>query len=284
MSINGIDIIYWINLDSSTERKENMEEMFKDPCFKEVPVIKRFSAVDGSNPELINSMIHINTKKITVKEYACLLSHLEIIKNFSKSSYNIALIMEDDVTLDFKQYWKNDVQTIIKNAPDDWDIIMLAYISNEIPLYTYTFNNDTYWSTLAYVINKQSAKKIINEMYKNEKYYVTKNYKHDADVYIFQMLKTYTYKYPLFIYKYDESSTLHQDAIGGHNDSRKRIEYMYNNVNKKNKKLLKFEGFEGFESFEKFVNINNENNNIKYNIVIISILFMGIYYKLFNNK
>jgi len=272
MSINGIDIIYWINLDSSIERKENMEEIFKDDCFKNVPVIKRFSAVDGSNPELVDSMIHINTKKSTVKEYACLLSHLEIIKTFSESSYNIALIMEDDATLEFKQYWKDDVQTIIKNAPDDWDIIMLTYISSEIPPYTYTFNaDDIYASALAYVINKQSAEILIKKMYKNEKYYVTENYYHGPDNYIFQMLKTYTYKYPLFIYKYDETSTLHQDHIPLHNDSKKRIEDMYNNLNTGG-------------SIENFYGMKNNNDNKLYDIIIIIGWFLFLYYKLFNNK
>ena len=30
MAINGIDITYWINLDRSTDRKQNMEKIFED--------------------------------------------------------------------------------------------------------------------------------------------------------------------------------------------------------------------------------------------------------------
>jgi GR25 family glycosyltransferase involved in LPS biosynthesis len=227
MSINGIDIIYWINLDRSKERRTNMEKIFADECFKDVPVIQRFSAVDGKKPGIIDKYIRVDDKTINDAEYGCLLSHLEVIREFSQSSYDIALVMEDDVTLDFKKYWKKDLKTIIGKAPADWDIIMLSYISNELPPNEFTLNENKYWSTLAYIINNKAAKKLINEIYIDGKYNIETYINNEADQYIYQKVTTYTYRYPLFIYKYNEESTLHQGAIERHNISRNRIEDMY---------------------------------------------------------
>ena len=126
--LNGIDIIYWINLDRSLDRKKRMLQMFTDDSFKNIP-IKRFSAVDGKN-ENIDEMMTMRKRKLTNPEYGCLLSHLEIINEFSNTDYNTALLLEDDITLDFKKYWKSSVREVIDNAPNDWEIIMLCYHSD----------------------------------------------------------------------------------------------------------------------------------------------------------
>jgi len=31
--LDGIDVIYWINLDRATDRKIKMEKLFQDPMF-----------------------------------------------------------------------------------------------------------------------------------------------------------------------------------------------------------------------------------------------------------
>lgn len=227
MSIDGIDIIYWINLDRSTERRHNMEKIFEDDCFKNVPTIQRFSAVNGKKQGVIDQYIRVDDKTINDAEYGCLLSHLEVIRELSQSPHDIAMVMEDDVTLDFKKYWKKDLKTIISRAPSNWDIIMLSYISNDLPPNEFTLNENKYWSTLAYVINKNAAKKLMNEIYKDGKYNIETSINNEADQYIYQKVITYTYRYPLFIYKYNEESTLHQGAIERHNVSRQRIEDMY---------------------------------------------------------
>ena len=67
----------------------------------------------------------------------------------------------------------------------------------------------------------------MNDIYIDNKYKLEQNINNEADQYIFQKIKTYVYKYPLFIYKYGESSTLHQGAISRHDSSKKRIENMY---------------------------------------------------------
>ena len=234
--LKGVDYIYWINLDRSIDRRQCMENMFQDPVFQEIP-IQRIVAFDGkyNNPmkhfQLVNK---INTNV----EYSCLLSHLNSIREFSKSNNNIALIFEDDVTLEFKKYWKNTIQEIIDGAPPDWEIIQLCYIMNSKTNMSnlYTLNNYQVYhnygniaSMAAYLINKNAAIKFMKKTYneKNDKYFLENYNTHEADHYIYKCLKTYTYKYPYFIYPTENNSTLHEEDLESHIRSKLKIESMY---------------------------------------------------------
>lgn len=238
--LNGIDVIYWINLDRSVDRKKNMEQLLHDDAFNGIPV-QRISAFDGKQ-NTAHVMAHYNLQSIqqTDTEYACLLSHLEAIRTFNNSRYNIALIFEDDVTLEFKQYWTKTVKDIMDNAPSDWDILLLSYMYSDlnplIPFYDWVscdFDYDTvsnkYFSAVAYIINKGGANKVMRNTYSNGKYALPPNIKHVSDVYIYGITNCYVYKYPMFIYNTDVESTIHQDHIPYHIMSKQHIVENYKN-------------------------------------------------------
>jgi hypothetical protein len=160
-------------------------------------------------------------------EYACFLSHLETIKKFANSKYPdnaVALIMEDDATLDYKPYWKTPVSTVIQNAPSDWQILMLGYMFSEgvqIPdlnhFPEYIPNNNIFVSAISYLIRKSTAKKFIDKIYTASQYRLDPNAgSHHADVYLFSNLKTYAYKYPFFTYKTENDSYLHPNDLDNH--------------------------------------------------------------------
>jgi GR25 family glycosyltransferase involved in LPS biosynthesis len=260
--MDGVDIIYWINLEKSKDRRNSMETMFKDDSFKNSE-IQRINAINGNEVNIFK-YFNINKKQKSNPEYGCLLSHLETIRNFSKSSYKYALIMEDDLTLDYKKYWKKSLKNIIKNAPSDWDVIQLCYITTTgiIPNTEYELNNNRFVSAAAYIIKKSSAINLINSIYdkKNDKYNIENNRNHHADVYIFSKLKTYVYKYPYFIYKKNNYSTLHPRDVKEHSFSREIISNMY-------KKIYPEE--EGFTSIE-----STHYNNLLYYIFIFFILLL----------
>jgi GR25 family glycosyltransferase involved in LPS biosynthesis len=211
--INGIGMIYWINLDRCVERKNNMLNMLKDTNV----LNERISAVDGKtdNNILSNFIIEKNDpKNRNIYEYACLLSHLNTIKKFYRSRYSNCLILEDDCSMEFYKYWNKDINTVINSAPSDWEIIMLNYIidTNTPPL------NDTYnvwrpdiYSTLSYIINKKGASKIMN-MYKNNMWVITDN-THTSDYVVYNMCRTYVYKYCYFTINNNNDSTIHDNHI-----------------------------------------------------------------------
>ena len=214
--LNGIDIIYWINLDKATDRRKHMETIFKDNVFNNIK-IERIKAVDGKNED-INKYIHtFSNNKNTSLEYACTLSHLNTIRIFSESQYKIALILEDDTTLEYKKYWKSNIENVINNAPKDWDIIQLnivlnnnetKYINNKN---NYILNNNIeYYSTGSYIINNNSANKVHN-IYKNNRFNLSIYDNIAADIFVYKYFKTYVYKYPYFTYLTNKSYIHEED-------------------------------------------------------------------------
>ena len=219
--LDGIDIIYWINLDRSSDRRETMEKMFQDDVFSGIQN-KRISAVDGNDEEYVYNQFTVYNYNATAKEYACTLSHLNAIKEFNESKYDVALILEDDCTLELKKYWKKSIKEIIQNAPNDWEIIMLNYIilpGNDHPFLIW--NNDSDYteilpsSCLSYIINKKGSNNIIK--IEDNKYVINDNIHHVADSYIYKSAKTYCYKYPMFIYPKENDSNI-SDGHNGINE------------------------------------------------------------------
>jgi len=206
--INVVDIIYWINLDRSNDRRKNMEKILSNFKIENI----RIKASDGKLETDDNIYGKFITDKLSISklEYACLLSHLNTIKQFSESNYEIALILEDDVSLDFSIYWDKPLSEIINEVPKDWDIIMLGYLYNKPVRNLYTLNTmyNKFSSALSYIINKKSALKFINNIYKNDKYYLTTKFHHQADDLIYRMNTTYVYKYPYFINNNNNISTI----------------------------------------------------------------------------
>ena len=222
--INGFDIIYWINLDRCIKRRQNMESMLSLLPIKN----ERIIAIDGKNEldENIYGKFICDEFKLNKLEYACTLSHLNTIKKFNESEHNIALIMEDDMTLEFKKYWTKSIEQVINEAPKDWEIIMLTYIYHNKLDNIYTLNDKYIASAGAYLINKKGSKKLMDLISVNDNYKLL-NKCHHADHYIYSLLKTYVYKYPYFIYKTDNNSLLHPEHLKGHMYSKKLIIDMY---------------------------------------------------------
>lgn len=225
-----IDCLFWINLDRSKQRFINMRKLLSE--FENIPQ-KRISAVDGKNKEHINSFLsHMKNKNKTHSnyEYACLLSHLNTIYQFWNSSKKIALILEDDMTLEFKPYWRTSLSDYISNAPSNWEILQLCYISDTIPPNKYSNWKPTYFSTGAYIINKKGAKQIM-KMFINNYWNLPKNKSHNADSLIYNLCNTYTSRNPFFIYPTENTSEIHQNHISFHNKSKKQIiQCIYNSA------------------------------------------------------
>ena len=66
--LDGIDAIYWINLDRSVDRRQRMEKMFEDPVFAEKKII-RISAVDGKAHD-IDQVLNTNFQGMTPDKFS----------------------------------------------------------------------------------------------------------------------------------------------------------------------------------------------------------------------
>ena len=126
------------------------------------------------------------------------------------------------------------------NAPPDWEIIMLNYIySDNRNVLFYDWRKTTedyekninrkYYGCLSYIINKKGANKLM-QIYVNNKYNLSDNLDQVSDIYIYQSLNTYVYKYPMFMYKTDNDSTIHSDHIPWHVITKNNIIENYKNL------------------------------------------------------
>jgi GR25 family glycosyltransferase involved in LPS biosynthesis len=227
--INGVDIIYWINLDRSKDRRVFMENILNRIKVQN----KRISASDGKIiPNIASNFITITPKNQTPGVYGCLLSHLRTIKDFYTSNKNIALVLEDDISLEFMPFWNKDLKTIIGQAPVDWDIIMMHYTDYDPNNHRYLFNrwNPSIYSTMAYIINRKGAQKIMN-LNKNGKWFInTKD--HVSDALIYSNCNTVVYRYPYFTINSNMESLLHNEHLKIHNSSKIFAKNMWiNNIN-----------------------------------------------------
>jgi len=185
---------YWINLDRDVDRREQMMELFQQYDITNI----RIPAILGTT--------------VADREIACTKSHIKAITTFLNSTddADVALICEDDMTLEYEPYWPVDLDTVIKNAPPDWEVIQLALtcikldddfhknITNYIP---HKYN---YYSTVCYAIKRCAAKRIADIQ-------LTSSDNNQADMVLYKFFKTYTYKYPMFTHRDNIPSTINQN-------------------------------------------------------------------------
>ena len=92
--LDGIDVIYWINLDRSVDRRQQMEKMFEDPVFAQKKII-RISAVDGKASD-IDQVLNANFQgmqpdKFTKVEYLGWKVNSKPMDGWSKSQFKDCL-------------------------------------------------------------------------------------------------------------------------------------------------------------------------------------------------
>ncbi|EFO4595486.1 glycosyltransferase family 25 protein, partial [Escherichia coli] len=120
--------IYTINLFTENARREKILSLAKK---LELP-IKIENAIIGSNlskeylDNLTNESIDKIGRNLSPGEVGCYLSHIKCLKNFLSSGDEFAIILEDDVTLDYRI--KDFISTIeFKETTLFFDVMLLGY-------------------------------------------------------------------------------------------------------------------------------------------------------------
>jgi GR25 family glycosyltransferase involved in LPS biosynthesis len=236
--INFIDNILWINLDRSNKRKEYMNSLLKDI---KIPN-NRISAVDGKILDL-NSLINCNFEhKMSNYEIACTLSHIKAINYAKKLNGENFMICEDDIAFDNLKYINKSLDNIINNAPS-FDILLIykTYfhnLNNEYEKWIdYLSYNpiDHIGGTVCYIISRKGIEKLCNivnyDDINNTFKFNTNDKFHVADIYIYQNLETYVYKYN-FINTLVEESDIHNEHLQYHiNSNNYQLDVIKNDFN-----------------------------------------------------
>jgi len=161
--------IYVINVPGpiGEERRKHIQKVFSQANIK-------YTFYPGYNKNEINMDRYKKHKhrELTKGEVALSMTHNDLYKKLLESDKEYMLIAEDDCT--FRPNFKDYLTKILKNLPEDFDIVKLGYISNSIngkynmednPLVPYhsdaeiKFNkNLNYPGTECYIVSRKGAK------------------------------------------------------------------------------------------------------------------------------
>lgn len=236
---SGVDAIYYINMDKSTDRNEHMKQQLSDPAFSGVPVT-RIAAFDGAKDDIFKYLDFYRCAKnprMMNSEYACTLSHFRAIHEFAMTDDPIALIFEDDVSTEFIPYWKKTMRQHIDDAPKDWEVLQLSYILFEtVPTVEYELweMKKNFVGAAAYLIKNDAAKRLINYLCQYSSPAMPKYtfgpeipYYHHADRFLYCFFKTYSYNCAPFTYRDQNDSNIHPDHLDYHSESKERTKQLY---------------------------------------------------------
>lgn len=156
---------YYINLDRSLDRRNNIESEIKKYNIKN---IERIEAFDGR--EIINlrkgeikGYKYVNNSKInnnTKSELAITMSHLKAIKEASNNNYDNVIIMEDDIEFFLLSHSSINFREIVNNLPQECDILLLAHQHSEEFKIISKEEKDVRISGVCYLVTKRGIEKL----------------------------------------------------------------------------------------------------------------------------
>ena len=205
--LKGIPPVRYINLDGQPERAKYMEDQF---AHWGIEKFKRVSAHDGRDDDLGDILKGRYPDNMTSGEVGCVTSHLKLLKEWlEETDEPILLVMEDDCDISTVTHWPFSWRDFQSQLPYDFDVVQLAIInpsSVTIQLHR-RFVND--FSTASYLITRHHARKLVDLHCRGDFYKLDQGVKPRAvaDDLIYNSGNTFAI--PLFLYKIELGSTIH---------------------------------------------------------------------------
>lgn len=220
---NSVEHIIYINLPNCVKRNNNMTKLLK---LTSIPY-SRVDAINGKdNLDLKKKYLNNLELSITNTEIACCLSHIKAISKLKKKKINgeYFLVCEDDISLNNLILSKYTLKQIIDSSPE-FDILQInKTINYELPD-NYVSWNEYYKKkkhiagTVCYIISRKGIDNFIQNVgYFSSREDKFKNIKEnfcEADKYIYNNLKTISYKYN-FITTVTNHSNIHTEHLEMH--------------------------------------------------------------------
>ena len=235
---------YWINVDNAIDRRNFMENQFKERNIEN----KRVSAITPEKlPEILEDKppyfcgyieCRQNGAKDCPIEYSVLCSHLKAIKEGYEDGNDFFVICEDDIYFTYKL----DFTKIIKSIPLGFDIFQMMVISNG---HTDFFYNNFYLNDIKmikytpitpsagfYLISRKGAKQILDKYlnYENNKFNFNNcDFLKLADVLIYQSANSCVSTFPFSIPNINFKSQIHEQHFEAHKLAYDKIKEIYDN-------------------------------------------------------
>jgi len=195
--------IYWMTLDHSTERQQNMNRQLDYYGLTDRTMIIGY---DGKQCDYLNSDLVSGPyfSQMNSGEVACAMTHVKAIKHwYETSNTDCAIFFEDDVDFTITNYWNFTWDDVMSILPNDWNIIQLCLIRvEEIDTVRLHMRTNINWSACAYLVSRDYARRIVEDYCPEDKY--TLFLKGDpkaipfAENIVYFLGEPYTFTLPLF--------------------------------------------------------------------------------------
>ena len=155
--------MFYINLDKSLDRRLSFESRSKAHGLD----IDRFRAF---SPEDLDSYCSDwREAKVTPTEAACLISHLELIRNHQEESI---LVFEDDTSFDPMQFWGFSLGEFLNEIPKEWEVTQLAVFPPPKAISVEKWG-PLRFGCVSYLISPQRSQYLVNKGYKDGRWEIS---------------------------------------------------------------------------------------------------------------
>lgn len=209
----NIPILY-INLDRTQMRNDKMVDKLNK-------LKANFERISGIDSQYINKNalkkgecagMKYNIKdniifKPKSKEIAIILSHMKALNKIIENNWEIAIIMEDDLSFQYIPNWNDKITKIITNAPSNWKILKLhTSFADELNKNISLSEKNIFYTPLSknainsagcYIITKNAALELINKYKINDIYtFPNQNEYCVCECIVFSLTDIYMYTTP----------------------------------------------------------------------------------------
>jgi GR25 family glycosyltransferase involved in LPS biosynthesis len=216
---------YWINIDSSINRRVFMDIQFKNNKLNN----KRISAI---TPKDFDSVLE-DKRPLTCKhpgcvsceyEFACISSHIKaLIEGLNNENNEWFVVMEDDIIIPFDINYNK----LISELPKDAELVQLLILYGPTvkTLYNVLIKQNIKFikwqyllpSTGMYIISRIGAEKLVSKYFRNNKYDFTScEYQVVADVALYSSINSYATTFPFAYPNMNLVSEIHPDHYEAH--------------------------------------------------------------------
>jgi GR25 family glycosyltransferase involved in LPS biosynthesis len=226
----------YINLHSSTHRRKHIEEQLSHYSHF-ITNTQRIEAVEGIDIDRVvvdrNHCRNFSGGLCTPAEIGCTVSHLYAI---SAVKDDLSIVVEDDVIIDLFCIQYDEIIQLVKELPSDWECLQLCTINGsavrELSKQSHSHKFETfqshYFGAAGYLVNKKAVSKIQKMFFHNNVCTVPTAFLEStsfvADMFIYNILKTYTTTRQFVSFKVDLPSTIHTDHEVLHREAEREHE------------------------------------------------------------
>ncbi|MBM4241821.1 MAG: hypothetical protein FJ150_09215 [Euryarchaeota archaeon] len=215
----GLPHVRYLNLDNRTDRKDYIENHFKECGVKDYVRISANRYGPHNYDEWKKKLI-FDKRCNKISYVSILVNQLQsIVDWYFEDRSETCLILEDDLNFIPSKFWSFDWEYLVKRLPCNWDCVQLHIIGDPIiPMGLSRRVRSSHGAT-CYMINRSYAKKLIQMHYIDDKFHFYTNYGYGKNwpTYHYQSpdFVPYeigvTYSFPVFI----TNSNFGSDCYGG---------------------------------------------------------------------